>query len=40
MAPRRRPELMTIKVGLIDLLLTGGDTRDRLVWAEGQIGSL
>lgn len=40
MVPWRRSELMTIKVGLIDLILTGSDTRDRLVWDKGQIGSV
>ena len=40
MVPWSQSELMTIKVGLIDLLSTGSHIRDLLVWARGQIGSL
>lgn len=38
--PWRRSELMAIEMGLIDLRFTGSDTRDRLVWASGQNGSV
>lgn len=35
MVPGRRSEMMTIKAALIDLLLTGTNTRSCLVWFQG-----